>query len=455
MAERRVALIVAALGAFVPPFMGSSFNIALPSIGREFSAGAVILGWLATIYLLASAVFLVPFGKLADIHGRKKIFLAGLVIYSLSSLLCGLTISLEAFIAFRILQGAGAAALFGTGVAILTSVFPPRERGRALGINVSSTYIGLSLGPFLGGLITQYLGWRSIFFLNAFLSLTTAVLTWTNLKGEWKGEPGEKFDLTGSLFYAVALSGFMYGFSRLPQGIGWLFTVLGIAALAAFVCWELREQSPLLNIRLFQKNPAFTFSNLAALINYSATHAISFILSLYLQYAKGFLPGKAGTILVAQPLMMAILSPLAGRASDRIEPRVLASSGMALIVIGLLLLSLLGQNSPIEPLLAILALLGTGFALFSSPNTNAVMSSVEKRFYGVASAILATMRLTGQMLSLGIATMVLGFFLGNTPVNPQTLPAFLRAMKVLFYLFAMLCFGGIFASLARGDVHES
>lgn len=455
MAERRVALVVAALGAFVTPFMGSSFNIALPSIGKEFSAGAMVLGWLATVYLLASAVFLVPFGKLADIHGRKMVFLAGLTVYSISSFLCGLTTSLEAFIAFRILQGAGAAAIFGTGVAILTSVFLPGERGRALGINVSSTYLGLSLGPVLGGLMTQYFGWRSIFFLNAFISLMAAGMVLTKLKGEWKGEPGERFDFTGSLVYAAALSGFIYGFSRLPRETGWLFTGLGIAALIIFVWWENREQSPLLNMRLFRGNPAFTFSNLAALINYSATHAISFILSLYLQYAKGFLPGKAGAFLVAQPLMMAALSPLAGRASDRIEPRVLASSGMAVIVVGLLLLSSLGQNSSAGFLLVVLALLGSGFALFSSPNTNAIMSSVEKRFYGVASATLATMRLTGQMLSLGIATMVLNLFLGNAPVNTQTLPAFLKAMKVLFYLFATLCFGGIFASLARGNVREA
>lgn len=454
MDERRIALAVAALGAFVTPFMGSSFNIALPSVGKEFSAGAVVLGWLATVYLLASAVFLVPFGKLADIHGRKKVFLAGLMVYSISSLLCGLTTSLELFIALRIAQGTGAAAIFGTGVAILTSVFPPGERGRALGINVSFTYLGLSLGPFLGGLMTQYLGWRSIFFLNAFLSLTAAAAAFVKLKGEWRGDPGEKFDLKGSLIYAIALSGFIYGFSRLPQETGWLFTGLGIGAFIVFIWWESQEQSPLLNMRLFRGNPAFTFSNLAALINYSATHAVSFILSLYLQYAKGFLPGKAGTLLVVQPLIMAILSPLAGRASDRVEPRVLASCGMAVIVVGLLLLSLLEQNSPVGLLLLILALLGAGFALFSSPNTNAVMSSVEKRFYGVASATLATMRLTGQMLSLGIATMVLGLFLGNAPVNQQTIPAFLKAMRILFYLFAALCFGGVFASLARGNVRE-
>ncbi|MCS7286088.1 MAG: MFS transporter [Anaerolineae bacterium] len=455
MDERKVTLWVAALGAFVAPFMGSSFNIALPSIGKEFSAGAVILGWLATLYLLASAVFLVPFGKLADIYGRKRIFLAGLTVYSIASILCGLTTSLRVFMVLRILQGMGAAAIFGTGVAILTSVFPPDERGRALGINVSSTYLGLSSGPFLGGLMTQYLGWRSVFFLNAFISLLAAGVTLSKLKGEWRGDPKGKFDLTGFFVYAIALSSFIYGFSRLPHEVGWLLTGLGIVTLFFFVWWENREQSPLLSMRLFRGNPAFTFSNLAALINYSATHAVSFILSLYLQYVRGFLPGKAGTFLVAQPIVMAFLSPLAGRASDWVEPRILASSGMAVIVVGLLLLSSLGQNSPIEFLLAVLAFLGVGFAFFSSPNTNAVMSSVDKRFYGVASATLATMRLTGQMLSMGIATMVLNLFLGNAPVNFQTLPAFMKAMKVLFYFFALLCFGGIFASLARGNVREA
>ncbi len=455
MTERRIALIVATLGAFVTPFMASSFNIAIPSIGKEFSAGAVVLGWLATIYLLASAVFLIPFGKLADIYGRKKVFLAGLFLYAVSSLLCGLASSPQSLMAFRVLQGTGAAAIFGTGVAILTSVFPPQERGRALGINVSSTYLGLSMGPILGGLMTQYLGWRSIFFLNSIIGLTAFAVAFTKLKGEWKGVPGERFDLPGSILYAVALSGFIYGFSSLPREAGWLFTSLGLMVLLFFIWWEERGQSPLLNMGLFRKNPAFTFSNLAALINYSATHAVGFLLSLYLQYAKGFLPGKAGMILVAQPLIMAALSPLAGRISDRIEPRILASGGMAVIVVGLLLLSSLGQSSPLEFLFAVLALLGVGFAFFSSPNTNAVMSSVEKKFYGVASATLATMRVTGQVLSMSIATLVISLFLGNAPVNLQTLPAFLRAMKILFLLFAVLSFGGVFASLARGNIRET
>lgn len=451
-ANKRAALLISTLTAFLTPFMGSAVNIALPSLGKEFAMNAVLLSWVATSYLLAAAMFLVPFGRLADICGRKKIFTCGILTFAVSSILSAVAPSSFWLIVSRVLQGIGGAMIFGTGIAILTSVYPVGERGKALGINVSAVYLGLSLGPFLGGFMTQHLGWRSIFFLNVPLSLLIIVFTFLKLKGEWAEAKGERFDLTGSVIYSLMLVAMMYGFSLLPAMFGVWLILIGILGLILFIKWELKANSPVFDINLFKSNTVFAFSSLAALVNYSATFAISFLLSLYLQYTKGLDPQHAGIILMSQPVVMAIFSPLAGRLSDKIEPRIVASMGMALTVVGLFLFIFLGENTDIGFILFGLILIGFGLALFSSPNTNAIMSSVEKKFYGVASATVGTMRLIGQMLSMGIAMLVFAVYIGRAQITPENYPLFLRSAKTAFIIFAVLCFGGIFASLSRGKV---
>ena len=450
--NKSTALLIATLSAFLTPFMGSSMNIALPSIGKELALDAVVLSWVATAYLLASAMFLVPFGKIADIQGRKKIFTYGIFVYTLASLLCAFSTSALWLIGCRIVQGIGSAMIFGTGVAILTSVFPVGERGRALGISVAATYTGLSVGPVLGGFLTQHFGWRSIFLANVPLGLAIIPLVVWKLQGEWAAAKGEKFDFAGSAVYSLSLVVIMYGFSLVPALPGAGLILLGGLGILAFVRWETRVGSPVLNMNLFRNNTVFAFSNLAALINYSATSAVGFLLSLYLQYIKALSPQNAGLVLVSQPVMMAIFSPLAGRLSDRIEPRVVASTGMTLTTIGLLPFIFLNEGTPLEFIVASLVLLGFGFALFSSPNTNAVMSSVEHRFYGVASATLGTMRLTGQMLSMGIAMVILAIYVGKVQITAAYYALFLASLQTTIGVFAVLCFLGIFASLARGKV---
>jgi MFS family permease len=220
----------------------------------------------------------------------------------------------------------------------------------------------------------------------------------------------------------------------------------------AFALWEARTASPLLDVSLFRKNRVFALSNLAALIHYSATFAVGFLLSLYLQYIKGFTPDGAGTVLVAQPAVMALLSPFAGRLSDVIEPRVVASLGMGMTAAGLLMLTFLVPDTSLGLILAALLLLGLGFALFSSPNTNAVMGAVEKRYYGVASGILGTMRLVGQMLSMGLVMLIFALYLGKAHIRPANYHLFLAGVRTAFAVFGVLCALGVFASLARGNV---
>jgi EmrB/QacA subfamily drug resistance transporter len=452
--DKRAVLIVATVGAFLTAFMGSSTNIALPTIGREFAMDAVLLSWVAMAYTLATAMFLLPFGRLADIYGRKRIFTIGVSGYICASLLVGSSVSSAMLIAARMVQGACAAMMFGTSTAILTSAYPPGERGRVLGINVAAVYTGLSVGPFLGGMLTQYLGWRSIFLIGAGLGLVVIGIVATRMKGEWAEARGERFDLPGALIYGIAIVAFIYGLSLLPQARGAGLVFAGMIMAAGFVRWESGLRQPLLHMDLFRRNRVFALSNLAALINYSATAAVGFLLSLYLQYIKGLSPQQAGLVLIAQPIVQAAFSPLTGRLSDKLESRVVASAGMALTTIGLTLLIFLGNGTPYWYIVLSLISLGFGFALFSSPNTNAVMGAVERRWYGVASATVGTMRTIGMMLSLGIATLIFALQIGRVQITPEYYGAFLASVRIAFSIFAAACFGGIFASLARGKMHS-
>jgi len=456
---KQLVLLVVTIASFIFPFMASTVIIALPSLGKELSLGTVTLNWVATAYLLASAALLVPFGRIADIYGRKKIFTWGIGIFTLSSLLCGLANSATMLIGWRVLQGIGGAMLAGTSVALLTTVFPAKERGKVLGIIVAAAYLGLSLGPVLGGVLTQHLGWRSIFFVGTLLGLLALGVVLWKLKGEWTGAKGERFDFAGSVVYVLGLVALVYGSTLLEESSGmWLgvgLIVGGVIGLGAFVWWEMRINSPVLDMSLFKNSRAFTLSNLAALINYGATYAVTFLMSLYLQYRpiNPFGAQDAGLILVAMPAVQAVFSPLTGRLSDRIEPRLIASAGMVLNTAGLTLFIFLNEETPLKLIVGNLILLGFGYALFVSPNTNAVMSSAPKTAYGVASATLATMRQVGMVLSMTVAMLMFTLYnIADVQITPEYYPLFQQSMKISFIIFAVLCFAGIFASLARGRV---
>jgi EmrB/QacA subfamily drug resistance transporter len=452
--QKRYALTLALLSAFLTPFMSSSINVALPAISDEFGMTAVRLSWVATSYLLAAAAFLLPFGRVADIRGRKKVFLMGMWVFMIASALCALAPSADLLIASRYVQGLGAAMMFGTSIAIISSVYPPNERGKAFGLSVSVTYIGLSAGPVLGGFLTSFLGWRSIFLVPIPLMAAVIWLGSTKLKGEWSEAKGERYDPQGSTLYILSITAVIVGFSLLPDIAGIVLTVAGVVVLTTFVLWELRQASPVLDMRLFRHNRAFAFSNMAALINYMATFAVGFMMSLYLQFVKGFSPEETGLMLMSQTVVMAAFSPVAGKLSDRIEPQFIASAGMAVAAAGLVGIAFFGSGTPAWTIIAVLAVLGFGFALFSSPNTNAIMSAVEKRHYGTAAASVGTMRLIGQVMSMGIASMFLAIYVGRVEITADLAPEFLSAFKPAFIVFAALCSIGVLASLARGKVRN-
>ena len=450
-----MVLFVTTVSAFFTSFANSSVNVALPLIGTEFHLGGVVLNWVVTAFVLASSVFVMPMGRLGDLYGRQRIFLWGVVLYGLGSAASFLAPGPEALIAARVFSGIGGSMVFGTSMAVLVAAYPATQRGRVLGINVGMVYFGLSAGPPLGGLITQAFGWRSLFAVHFALALAVVVLMLLRLRGNDTERREGGFDLMGSALFAVGLSMLLLGVSSLPSPLGIALSLGGTAVLVGFWIFESRTANPILPVTLFTKNRVFAFSNLAALISYAATFAVAFFLSLYLEVVRGLSPATAGLLLIAQPLVQATFSPLTGRLSDKVSPGLLASTGMGLTAVGLAALAFLDASTPLGWVLGALVLLGLGFALFSSPNTNAIMGSVDKKALGVASATVSSMRGVGMMLSMGMALVLLSLFLGNAGVTVATADAFLLALRWAFGISAVLCALGIFASHARGSGNSS
>jgi EmrB/QacA subfamily drug resistance transporter len=410
----------------------------------------VLLNWFTIAFVLVNAIFSVPFGRIADIVGIKKLFLLGTVIFMLASASVVFVNSAISLIILRGFQGLGSAMAAGPTMAMLSAAFPGKQRGRALGIYSACVYAGLSVGPLLGGFITEHLNWKVIILLNVPASLIIIALILWKVKGEWAECAGEKFDFIGTAIFGVALAAVMYGFSLLPQAIGGAVTFIGILGILAFLLYENRVVNPILNVGLFKSNRPFIFSNLASLINYSATSAITFLLSLYLQYNKGFSAEQAGLIMVAQPIVQTIVSPFAGRLSERIEARIVASIGMAMSCFGLLYFAFLSSGTSVVLIIINLVILGAGFGLFASPNTNAIMSSVTPKYYSVAGSLTTTMRTIGQTLSMGITMIIMATIIGRVVIDPQNSSGFLMSARVAFAVFAVLCVAGVFASLTRG-----
>jgi len=344
--------------------------------------------------------------------------------------------------------------IFGTSIAIVTSVYPPEERGKALGLTTMLVYIGLSVGPVIVGILTEFISWRAIFAVTLPLNAAIIVIGYRWLAGEWAGARGEKLDVAGSAVYGLSLTAVVLGLTFILNPLGVVSLALGLVCLVAFIVIERSASNPVLDVRLFSRNRAFAFSNVAALINYSATSAVGFLMSIYLQIEKGFSAYDTGIILISQPILMAIFSPIAGKLSDRFEPQYISSIGMAITATGLVMLALLTIDSAVLVIVLSMAFLGFGFAFFSSPNTNAVMTSVEKRHYGIASATVGTMRLIGQVMSIAVATLFISVFVGDVVIQQEHVEMFHEAFRTSFIAFAALCYVGVFASLARGKVHE-
>jgi len=448
--SRSATLFVVCMAHFLMPFMMSAVGIALPAMGREFTASAMQLGLVETTYVLSASIFLLAMGRMGDIHGRRKVFQIGILVFTAAGGAISQGWSIEAVILLRFLQGSGGAMVMATSMAMVVSAFPPAERGKALGIAIASVYAGISCGPFFGGMMVAGLGWRSIFYLMIPLGICTYFVARLKMHDEWAEAAGEPFDWLGLLIYGPSILLLIVGVSNLSKG-WWAWGSLFAANLgfALFVWWESRSKHPILNIDLLRHNKVFALSNLAALFNYAATFGVTFFLSLYLQYVKGMGPHQAGTVLITQPIVQTLFSPLCGKLSDRLSAGYLATSGMTLCAVGLAVAATLSQDSSLLTVVLLLIFLGAGFALFSSPNVSIIMGSVEPRYLGVASGLNSSMRTLGMMTSMMIITLIFSYLMHGEPVTAETQPAFLTSMHWALMIFCGLCVIGIGCSMGR------
>ena len=434
---QRITLFLVSLAAFLIPFMGSSLSLALPVIQKELVVNVIILGWIPTAFVLANAATVLPFGRLSDIYGRKRIFSYGVLIYTTASLLAAFSNSGEILVFFSFLQGLGCAMIFATMVALISSVFPMERRGEALGLYVSAVFIGLFLGPILGGVLIQYLGWRSIYLFNIPVGIILLSILFWKLRMEWAEAQGESFDIKGALIYSLSLVALLYGFSSLLEDLGKTVLVVGLLGILGFFLMERKTESPILELEIF-KSRRSSFTALSMLFLNIAISAMATFLSLYFQSLRGLEPQTTALILAAQPLMVAVLSPVIGRAADRTENRFLPIGGLILITAGLLMLSFLSQETIIQfPVLALI-LVGVGQAMFSSPTTRIFMGSVDSKIYGMASSAFSTMIYLGQTLSLALMLFIFAIYLGQVEINPSNYQVFLDSMRVAFLVFSII-----------------
>jgi len=445
------AILPVVLIAYVMmPIIGQSVNVALPAIGKSLSSNPVTLGWISISLFLSIAVFAVPAGRVADIYGRKKIFLGGTIICTATSFLLVFSDSAAALIVFRLIQGLGGAMILNTGLVIVSSAYPAGRRGKPLGLCMAAIYTGQTLAPFIGGLLTHHLGWRSIFVANVPFGLFIIGFIFWKVNDEWVEAPGGRIDSVGVCIFGTMIVLIMYGLSILPSKQGlWLF-LAGIACGAVFIKWELKVDLPILEMKLFRENRAFSFSLLSAFIFYSAVFAVVFLLSLYLQYTKGLTAQKAGIVLVSQPFFQAVFSPMAGKLVDRVKPRRLALIGMSSATTGMLLFVFITTHTPLWVILSGLFLIGSGWAFFVPTNMNDAIGSVDRKYYGTASGMIATIRQIGMMFSVALTMFVFSLFMGKVPVTPEYLGLFLKSVRMAFMVLAMVSVAGLLTLVVSG-----
>jgi len=450
--SRWLALASICIATFLIPQSISAVNIALPVIADELNADAVQVSWLSTVNLWGSVLLMLPAGRIADMFGRKRIYLLGTFSFALSSLLVSVTVDVDSLLWVRLLQGLSSSFVFGTAVAIVSSLFSDSNRGTALGLTSTSVYLGLTCGPLVGGWLTELLGWRSVFWAPVPLLLAAMALVLITIKGDWKSAERGRFDWVGSLLFAGWTTALFFGLSGLPELPFMGLILAGFGLLYVFVRHQIASTSPLVRIRALQQNRVISRSMLTSLFMYGAHAPILFLLSLYLQYLQGMSPAESGQLILLQALIMASLAPFAGRLSDRFEPRIIATLGCLLFTAGFVVLLTINTGSGLVPLIIALVLLGTGFGLFSSPNTNAALSSVDKDRLGIASALMNLARTLGNMFSMAIVVLLFNQLLGETAIEPERYPELLQVIKVALALACGYTLIAAWCSYSRGNI---
>jgi EmrB/QacA subfamily drug resistance transporter len=462
MERKWLILTSVSLGSLMATLDGSIVNIALPAMQADFRVDLTTIEWVTVAYLLVVGSLLLPVGRLGEVLTFKRVYLVGFAVFTLASVMCGFSPNETALIGFRVIQGVGAAMIMAMGPAIVAHTFAPGERGRALGLNGVSVSIGLSLGPALGGLLTQAATWRAIFLINLPIGLLAIIWAARVLPTETPGTE-RSFDvkgatLSGAALFALLLAlsdGQQWGWTS-PAVVGLLiaFVVLGTAFIAA----ERRSIQPMIDLALFKIRP-FTAGLVSVVVAFAGLFTATFLLPFLLQQARGFSPIEAGMLLTPVPITMALVAPFSGAASDRFGPRMLASVGMAIMVLGLLSLALLPLEFALPDLIWRLAVLGLGQGLFMSPNSSAVLGAVPRPRVGTASGTLAQMRVNGQALGIALSGAIVATRLpihltelgGGAPTVAMRNVALAGAIHDAFLVAAVICSLGIVASLVRGS----
>jgi EmrB/QacA subfamily drug resistance transporter len=413
-------LIAVGTGSFMAALDGSVVNTILPVIQNVFHSSVAAVEWIVTVYLLVLSGFLLTFGRLGDLRGHKAVYVWGFGIFVASSALCGASRSVEGLIICRGFQAIGGAMLASNAPAILTGNFPAEQRGRALGLASMMTYLGLTVGPSMGGWLAESFSWRAVFYINVPVGALALTLSLVCIPKSQPNDSSQKFDLAGAALLLAGLVALMLG---LNQGAEWGWTslpILGllltaILILTVFVLVEQRSSAPMLDLSLFRV-PLFSAATTSAVLNYICVYTITFLMPYYFIQGRGLNPAQAGLLLTAQPIVMAIAAPISGTYSDRTGSRWPGMIGMALLSAGLFLLAGLGSATPLLFAGLALALAGLGTGTFISPNTSALMGSAPKQRQGIASGVQAAARNVGMVLGIGLAGAIFTTHLAqNTP----------------------------------------
>ena len=450
-------MLTVCIAQFMAPFMLTSIGVALPSMGRDLGASAMQIGLVEQTYVLSLAMFMLTFGRLGDIVGQRIMFLVGLAIFTSFTCILGFSTSIYAVIFLRFFQGIGAATMLSGSMALVAAAFPPALRARKIGLVSACTYVGLSTGPVIGGYITAHFGWRHVFLAPVPIGVAAVLVCLLGMREMDKNASGERMDWFGSLVYGLSVGCIMTGAAHVRgSAVGLPLLLAGTIGLGLFLAVEKRSDSPLLDVHLLSHNRFFTLSSLAALGNYAATFGVVFFMSLFLQYAKGLSAREAGFILLLQPLMQVVTSPISGRLADRIAISKLATSGMLISAAGLLLASItLSIATPLWLVGLELMLIGAGFGIFITPNSTAIMDSVPRRQFGVASGMIGAMRTLGMATSMTTITVVFSLFMGDQAVTDTNLDQFIASMRTALVLFSVFSCLGVILSLSRGTRKQS
>lgn len=446
--KRTYIILSLAIAPFLTNFIVAAINIALPSMALDLNMDAVELGWIPTAYLIALTMFLIPAGKLGDIYGRKKLFNIGLIIFSIGSLLAIFAYTNKVMILSRVLQGIGSALIFSNLYAIIASLFVHHDRVRALSLIFGVIFLGSVLGPIIGGFLTFEFGWRSIFELCTVVGIIGSILI-SRMDVEWFASRGEKFDLWGSIIFCISALCVIYGFSRINQGLNFIFIILGLTGLLVFFRYEKLISNPIFNLELLC-NKGFILNNMATLLEFAPSVPIVFILSIYLQDVRGTIPYIAGLILVLQPITMLIVSIFTGKLDNLIKPRNMVIIAFLVNIISTLIFLTIAETTPILVIMLGLIISGVGSSLFASPNSHLVMSSVGEKHYGTASATITTMRGFGGTVGMSIVLLILTLFLGNADIAPFDCKTFITSSQIIFLTMGIVYLIGILVAVKNG-----